>query len=36
MMFDLRQGYIFRGRAGIDAEEMSRGLADRAKMIITL
>ncbi len=35
MMFDLRQGYIFRGRAGVGAKELKRGLEERARMLVT-
>lgn len=34
LMFDLRQGYVLRARAGLDASTMERDLAFRARMIL--
>lgn len=34
LMFDLRQGYVFKARAGFKSEEMQADIATRAKMIL--
>ena len=34
LMFDLRQGHVFRARAGLKSETMIQDLADRAKMVL--
>lgn len=34
LMFDMRQGYVFRGRAGWAAETLKEDIAHRVKMII--
>lgn len=34
LMFDLRQGYVFRARAAFDGETMSKDLERRAKMVL--
>lgn len=35
LMFDLRQGFVFRGRAGWSAETLKQGLEHRVKMIVS-
>ena len=34
LMYDMRQGYVFRGRAGCDADELKADIEHRVKMII--
>jgi len=34
LMFDFRQGYVFRARAGLNNEEMARDIETRAKMVL--
>lgn len=34
LMFDLRQGHVFRARAGLSGEAMKQGLQQRVKMIL--
>ena len=34
LMFDLRQGYVFRARAGLKSETMTKNLAEIAKMVL--
>lgn len=34
LLFDIRQGYMFRGRAGWTAEQMRKDLADRVTMLL--
>ncbi|WP_207220767.1 TetR/AcrR family transcriptional regulator [Vibrio vulnificus] len=36
LMFDMRQGYVFRGRAGWTAEELKNDLHERVKMILSV
>jgi AcrR family transcriptional regulator len=35
LMFDLRQGYVLRARAGISIEEMNDGFEDKAEMVLS-
>jgi len=35
LMFDLRQGFVFRARAGLGQQTMKKDLAERAKMVLT-
>ncbi|MEM9054041.1 MAG: TetR/AcrR family transcriptional regulator [Pseudomonadota bacterium] len=34
LLFDMRQGYVFRGRAGWSASALREGLEDRVKMVL--
>ncbi len=36
LMYDLRQGYVFRGRAGADAATLLSDVDDRVSLILTL
>lgn len=36
LMFDMRQGYVFRGRAGWTAETLKKDISHRVKMIIAI
>ncbi|WP_231609358.1 MULTISPECIES: TetR/AcrR family transcriptional regulator [unclassified Pseudoalteromonas] len=35
LMFDMRQGYVFRGRTGASAQTLKEDLVHRAKMIVS-
>ncbi|MBK5948775.1 TetR family transcriptional regulator [Rhodobium orientis] len=35
LLFDLRQGYMFRGRAGWDKERMQKDIAARVRMVLS-
>lgn len=35
LMFDMRQGYVFRGRAGWSADVLQQDLEDRVRMILS-
>ena len=34
LMFDIRQGLVYRARAGVDVATMREGLADHARMVV--
>jgi AcrR family transcriptional regulator len=34
LLFDIRQGYVFRARAGIDAAAMKKDIANRVEMVL--
>ena len=35
LLFDIRQGYMFRGRVGVDKEKMQNEVTGRVKMLLT-
>lgn len=35
LLFDMRQGYVFRGRAGASAKDLLADLDDRVQMVVT-
>lgn len=35
LLYDMRQGYVFRGRAGWPADELKKSIEDRIKMILS-